>query len=86
MNTMDLLTVLLSLGVGGVVGAIAAAALAMLRVKSAFETFSRVFREYISGKNDKASLEIRGYFESLSEEILTATNAMERLRRALKRK
>ena len=46
---------LLSSGIGGAVGAIAAATLAALKLKTAFNAFSETFHGYFAGRTDPAS-------------------------------
>lgn len=76
---------LLSLAIGGVVGAAAAAVLAALRVRAAFERFSAAFREYMAGRNDPESISLTEDFEDLDENIHIFAAAFEKLKRALRR-
>ena len=74
----------LSLGIGGFVGALAAAAVAALRVRAAFEAFGAEFHEYIAGKNDAASVSLASSFEVLSSDVGMFSSAFDRLKRAFK--
>lgn len=85
-NFSDIPTLLLTLGVGGIIGAAASAIVASSRLKSEFESFRETFRAYIIGKDDPASREVESRFASLESVVDAATSAIGRLKRSLRRK
>jgi hypothetical protein len=86
MNFNDIPTLLVALGVGGLVGAVAAAITASSRLSSDFQTFRSVFRAYMIGKEDPASKELAARFETLNNDVASASSAFDRVKRALKRR
>lgn len=77
---------IVSLGLGGLVGAAAAAALAGLRVKAAFDSFATAFGEYFRDKRDPESAFLKESFDDLAGDISLFASAFDRLKRAFKRK
>lgn len=77
---------LLSLGVGGLVGAVAAAVLSAGRLREAYAAFESKFRTYFAGRSDAESVALVSAFETLAAEIEAAASALERLKRAFKRR
>lgn len=86
MDFASIAAIILSLGIGGLVGAIAAAALSATRLKEAFDSFQASFRAYFASRNDAESARLVEKFERLSTEVAGAQTAIERLKRALKRR
>jgi hypothetical protein len=84
LDPITIAAMIVTLGIGGVVGALANAALAGRRVRDAFLRFEAAFRAYVSGRDDDPTRELRGLFEDLSDSIATADTALESLQRALK--
>ncbi|MCH8274214.1 MAG: hypothetical protein IH851_05440 [Armatimonadetes bacterium] len=84
MDLITIITMLVSLGLGGIVGALASAILSSARLKTTFESFKPAFRTYFAGKTDASSLEVITEFEVLSAEVDRATTAFARLKRALR--
>lgn len=76
----------LSLGIGGIVGALAAAVVAALRLKASFASFSEMFKEYFNPRTDPASEALMDEFEILEENISLFGSILERLKRALRRR
>ena len=74
----------LLLGLGGVVGAVTAAVIAALRVRSAFGNFEIVFRSYFSRNPDPGAQGVMAAFESFDEELSGFASAWERLKRAFR--
>lgn len=77
---------LLALGIGGLIGAAAAAVLAAGRLRAAYDAFDTAFRAYMVGRTDPPSLELLAAYEAFSAEIAATSSAFERLRRALRRR
>ncbi len=84
MDLVTITTVLVSLGAGGVVGALASTLVSSVRLKSSYEAFKVVFQRYFAGKMDPASLEVVASFEVLASAVEAVTASWERLKRALK--
>jgi len=74
----------LFLGLGGVVGAVTAAVIAALRVRSAFSNFEIVFREYFSRNPDPDAQNVIDAFETFHAELSGFSAAWERVKRALR--
>jgi hypothetical protein len=73
----------LSLGIGGALGAILALLAAGARLSGSWLVFSEAFRSFIGGRNDPASEEVRTAFELHEASVRVFTEAVARLRRAL---
>lgn len=86
MEGFDFLVFLLSLGVGGIAGAIAAVTLTSAGTQEAFAYFRQSFLGYMQGRNDPASQELRADFDDFEETMRAAGSALDRLRRALRRR
>ncbi len=86
MEGFDLLWVLLSLGVGGIVGAVAAVSVTGVATQEAFAHYRERFLSFMQGRNDPASQELRADFDDFDETMRSAGSALERLRRALRRR
>jgi hypothetical protein len=84
MDGVTITTILVSLGVGGVMGALASVLASSARLQSAYQSFRRVFQRYFAGKTDPASLEVVASFEALTAEIEAVSASWSRLKRALK--
>lgn len=84
LDPITIAAMIVTLGIGGVVGALASAALAGRRVRDSFLRFEAAFRAYASGREDEATTELRTLFEDLRESIANADSALENLQRALK--
>jgi len=74
----------LFLGLGGVVGAVVAAVIAALRVRTAFGNFEIVFREYFARNNDPGALGVKAAFDAFDAELSGFATAWERLKRAFR--
>lgn len=79
-------SLLVALGVGGIVGALAALATSAGRLKDSFQSFKSRFQSYFVGKTDEPSLALVDSFEQLSESINETSGAFEKLKRAFKRR
>lgn len=79
------ITLLLSaLGVGGFIGAAAAAVSAGSRVAAAFADFEAVFEGYFGEKDDPESRRVRSAFSAFEGALAGLAGAFEKLRRALR--
>lgn len=74
----------LFLGLGGVVGAVTAAVIAALRVRSAFANFEIAFRAYFARNPDPAAQGVLAAFETFDGELSGFSAAWERLKRAFR--
>lgn len=79
-------SLLVALGVGGIVGALAALATSAGRLNESFKLFKSRFQSYFVGKTDEPSLALLDSFEQLSENIDATSSAFEKLKRAFKRR
>ncbi|MER3414558.1 MAG: hypothetical protein C4341_10120 [Armatimonadota bacterium] len=84
LDPITIAAIIVTLGIGGVVGALANAALAGRRVRDAFLRFDAAFSAYISQREDEATRELRNLFEDLGASIASADSALENLQRALR--
>jgi len=74
----------LFLGLGGVVGAVTAAVIAAVRVRSSFAEFEVVFRAYFARNPDPGAREVVEAFENLQGELSGFSAAWERVKRAFR--
>ncbi len=86
MNGLELAAVLLTAGVGGVVGAVSAVLLAGANATASYEAFSAEFKSYMAGRNDPASLDLAESFQGLEMGIGGLVGALGKLKRAFRRK
>lgn len=84
MDIVMMMTVLVSLGVGGLVGALASAIVSSTRLQSAYDGFKVVFQRYFAGKMDPGSLEVVASFNAFTAEVEAVAASWDRLKRALK--
>ncbi|GIV02702.1 MAG: hypothetical protein D6724_05080 [Armatimonadetes bacterium] len=85
-DPMTLAAMIVTLGIGGIVGALANAALAGRRVRDAFLRFEAAFRNYVADRQDEQTTQLRDLFDDLQGAITTADSALENLQRAFKPK
>ncbi len=86
MELYEIAILVLSLGLGGVLGAVLSTYTASVRVKRAFEMFAFAFQNYFDKKQDEKSRELYERFEELVESISSAESAFAKLRDSLKRR
>lgn len=84
LDPITIAAMIVTLGIGGVVGALASAALAGRRVRDSFLRFEAAFRTYVSERDDEPTRQLRDLFDDLRESIANADSALENLQRALK--
>ena len=83
---MDILNIALLLGaagVGGAIGAIAAAIVAGGRLQAAFADFAEAFADYFESNEDPASRPVRSAFSELEAAVSGLSANFARLKRAL---
>jgi len=85
-NGLELAAVLLSAGVGGVVGAISAVLLAGANATASYEAFATDFRAYIGGRTDPASQALEASFHAMEAGLGTLIGALGKLKKAIRRK
>lgn len=82
---ISLIALLLSAaGVGGVVGAVAAAVTAGNRVAAAYSDFESVFEDYFNAREDPESRRLRSAFSAFGETLAGLSIALGKLKKALK--
>jgi len=86
LDPMTLAAMIVTLGIGGIVGALTNAALAGRRLREAFLRFEAAFRTYIADREDEPTLRLRDLFDDLQSAIITADSALENLKRAFQPK
>lgn len=86
MELYEIAILVLSLGLGGVLGAVLSSYTASVRVKRSFEVFAFAFQNYFDKKHDEKSREVYERFEDLAESISSAESAFSKLRDSLKRR
>ena len=86
MNITEFSTLLVALGVGGIVGAAAAVFAASKKMESAYHDFKSAFAGYFSGKSDTQSRELVARFESMTSAIDSVFAGLAKLRRALRKR
>lgn len=86
MEGLDILLLVLSLGIGGIAGALAAVSVTGAAALEAFEMFRERFQTYMQGKTDPPSRALQADFDDFSETMRASGGALERLRRALRRR
>jgi small neutral amino acid transporter SnatA (MarC family) len=86
MELYEIAILVLSLGLGGVLGAVLSTYTASVRVKRAFDMFAFGFQNYFDKKQDEKSRELYERFEELVESISSAESAFAKLRDSLKRR
>lgn len=86
MELYEIAILVLSLGLGGVLGAVLSSYTASVRVKRSFEVFAFTFQNYFDKKQDEKSRELYERFEELVESISSAESAFSKLRDSLKRR
>lgn len=74
---------LLGLGVGGAVGALAAVTLAASRIASAAQAFAVKFKAFMAGRTDPAALDLLEAYDDLDSDIRSLSDALVRAKRAL---
>ena len=86
MNWLDIATALALAGVGGVLGAASAVLLAGARVSGAYAAFKMRFNDYFGGRDDPSSNALKDDFAQVDFSLSGLLGAVEKLKRALKRK
>lgn len=86
MNGLELAAVLLTAGVGGVLGAVSAVLLAGANATASYEAFAEHFKAYMDGRNDAASQDLSESFKGLELGIGGLIGALGNLKRAFKRR
>ncbi len=86
MEISNMGSLLVALGVGGIVGALAAVASSAGKLRDSFRNFKGRFQSYFVGKTDEPSMALVNAFEQLSESIDETSGAFEKLKRAFRRK
>ena len=86
MNWIDLATALAIAGVGGVLGAASAVLLAGARISAAYGAFKLRFNDYFGGRDDPSSNALKEDFAEVDASLSGLMGAVEKLKRALKRK
>lgn len=71
-------------GVGGAIGAAAAAILAGNRVAAAFSDFESVFNDYFETKEDPESRRVRSSFSVFADTLAGLESAFAKLKKAMK--
>lgn len=84
LDPMTIAALIVTLGIGGVVGALANAAMAGRRVRDAFAHFEAAFRAYVAESQDERTMALRALFDDLRDSIASADSALDTLQRALK--
>ncbi|MBI5706273.1 MAG: hypothetical protein HZC36_04715 [Armatimonadetes bacterium] len=84
MDISSIALLLSALGVGGFIGAAAAAVSAGSRVAAAFAEFEAVFEGYFGDREDPESRRVRSAFVAFEVAIAGLASAFEKLRRALR--
>lgn len=84
MDISSIAFLLSAMGVGGFIGAAAAAVSAGSRVAAAFADFEAVFEGYFGDKEDPDSRRVRSAFTAFEGAISGLAGAFEKLRRALR--
>lgn len=82
----EIAVLVLSLGLGGVLGAVLSTYTASVRVKRAFEVFAYAFKNYFDKKQYEKSKELYERFEDLVASVSSAESAFTKLRDSLKRR
>lgn len=75
---------ILALGIGGFIGAAAAALAAGFRLESSLRRFNDSFGAYIRPRSDAASLKVSGDFDVLKRDLSAMLKSVGNLRRALR--
>jgi hypothetical protein len=86
MEGLDILMLVLSLGIGGIAGALAAVSVTGAAAQAAFEFYRDSFQSYMQGRTDPQSRALQADFDDFSETMRASGGALERLRRALRRR
>lgn len=86
MNFEQIAGLVLGLGIGGAVGALAALSAAAGKVKRSVESFGNAFRRYFGGKVDAESQELRESFENLEADLQGLVDAANKAKRAWTRR
>lgn len=86
MNWADASALLLSLGIGGAVGAALAVLAAGGSLAAAWDAFTVVFRAYTHGKTDPETVGLNQSFEAVRQSVQGLMSAVHRLRRVLRLK
>ncbi|HRF61140.1 MAG TPA: hypothetical protein PLH94_14650 [Fimbriimonadaceae bacterium] len=84
MNLQDIASLLVGIGVGGALGAVAALVLAGSRLAESATTFSAQLRDYLRGRSDPDSRALAEAFEDLDARLQTLLATLQRVRRALR--
>lgn len=71
-------------GVGGAIGAAAAAITAGSRVAAAFSEFEGVFQDYFETKEDPESRRLRSAFSAFADTLTALASAFAKLKKAMK--
>ena len=86
MNWVDIATALALAGVGGVLGAASAVLLAGSRASGAYAAFKMRFNDYFGGRDDPSSNALKEDFAEVDSSLSGLMGAVEKLKRALKRR
>ena len=86
MNWADIAAALALAGVGGALGAAAAVLLAGARASGAYTAFKLRFNDYFGGRDDPTSNALKLDFADVDSSLSGLMSAIEKLKRALRRK
>jgi hypothetical protein len=86
LNLGELGSLLISLGVGGALGAAAATLIAGARLSSAWTGFSVAFRAFMHGRSDPESQSLMNAYGEFESSLTGLQAALAKLRRALRLK
>lgn len=86
MTGVDWAAVFVMAGVGGVLGAASAVLLAGARASGAYAAFKEAFRSYMAERSDPSSQALAMEFEGVDAALSGLMGAVEKLKRALRRK
>ena len=86
MNWLDIAAALAMAGVGGALGAASAVLLAGGRASGAYAAFKLRFNDYFGGRDDPSSNALKAEFAEVDSSISGLMGAIEKLKRALRRK
>ena len=82
MNAEQIAGLLVGLGIGGAVGAVAAVVVAASRLKASVDDFGMRFRAYIAGKTDPDSVDLAESFTTMEAGLARLLDSVNKARRA----
>jgi hypothetical protein len=85
-NGLELAAVLLTAGVGGILGAVSAVLLAGANATASYEAFAADFKSYMAGRSDPASQDLSESFQGLEIGIGGLIGALGKLKKAFRRR